>query len=79
MPKSRPTPPAEDRISGRIVRWFPEKKFGFIEDAHAIQYFFHQSGLRGYDTTHQTMISEMVTFRPVDSAKGPRAEDVEML
>lgn len=76
MPKQSYRPTDEpQRLTGRIVRWMPDKGFGFIE-ANNVQYFFHRSAVRG--GAEQLNGTEAVTFIAGTGQKGPRAEDVEV-
>jgi cold shock CspA family protein len=73
---SKSTKSAE-RLTGTIVRWLPDKGFGFIQDPQGTQYFFHRSSVRDISSAstevHQ---NQAVSFVPGNSPKGPRAEDV---
>lgn len=59
---------------GRIVRFFPDKKFGFIH-AGGTDYFFHVSAVKNRKLS-QIRMNDMVNFSNVEAEKGPRAEDV---
>ena len=82
MPKSSPQPyvSQEDRLSGHILKWLPDKGFGFVKGIDGTEYFFHRSAVKGASPNidHQIQESVPVTFRPSSSQKGPRAEDVEL-
>lgn len=61
------------RQSGTVVKWMPDKGFGFIRGDDGAEYFFHRSGVQDVDRV-QTLKS--VTFVQTQGPKGPRAEDV---
>lgn len=73
MPKSAQTA----RQQGTVVRWMPDKGFGFIQGTDNQQYFFHRSSVHGGVDTLQ--IQDKVTFLATSGPKGPRAEDVEIV
>jgi len=64
------------RLQGKIVRWLPDKGFGFVQDQAGIQYFFHRSAVDG--NPDDVKVAASVTFTPVTSPKGPRAESVTL-
>lgn len=64
------------RLSGSIIKWIPEKGFGFIQGQDGHEYFFHRSAVRQGLATLQG--GQAVTFVSATSPKGPRAEDVEL-
>ena len=66
-------PPAETRLSGSIIKWLPDKGFGFIQ-AEGKEYFFHRSAVQNPDAV---TIGQAVTFVSKAAPKGPRAEEVE--
>ncbi|HHV38321.1 MAG TPA: cold-shock protein [Tepidimicrobium sp.] len=58
------------------VKWFnSEKGFGFIQTEEGTDVFVHFSQINkeGFKTLDE---GEAVTFRVVEGAKGPQAEDV---
>lgn len=68
--------PKPERLTGTVLKWMPDKGFGFIQGSDGSQYFFHRSAvIRDVDTLQ---VSDAVTFTASASAKGPRAEDVEV-
>lgn len=79
MPKQsyRPTDVDEPaRQTGTIIKWMPDKGFGFIQGADGKEYFFHRSAVRG--DVNALQIQDAVTFVQQASPKGPRAEDVDV-
>lgn len=66
-----------DKISG-IVKWFNEGKgFGFIE-SDGTDYFVHFSAIQG--SGFKTLAEgQKVRFKATKGAKGPQAEDVEVV
>lgn len=63
-----------DRLTGMVVRIFPDKGFGFIRDDKGTEYFFHRSAVReGWDSL---TINRSVSFVVENNPKGPRAGDV---
>ena len=54
----------------------PDKGFGFIQDTHGSEYFFHRSALRG-DAWASLQLKDPVTFVIQENPKGLRAEAVE--
>lgn len=67
-------------MEGTIVRMPTDKQFAFVRDENKVEYFFHKSDFNGhwldliYDYNRNMKIG--VTFDPVNSPKGPRAENV---
>jgi cold shock CspA family protein len=64
-------------VAGTIRRLVLAKNFGFIEVPGEGDYFFHKE-----DCTPQSLYTELiegdkVTFLPDQTAKGPRARNVE--
>lgn len=63
-------------MTNGTVKWFnSEKGFGFIQTEEGTDVFVHFSQINkdGFKTLEE---GEAVTFRVVDGAKGPQAEDV---
>ena len=65
------------RITGVVVRIFPDKGFGFVRDEQTrIERFFHQASCApGLFLT--LTINQTVSYLPTSTAKGPRALEVE--
>jgi cold shock CspA family protein len=63
-------------LTGTITTLMSAKGYGFIFARDGRQYFFHRSNAIDFDELQPQMI---VRFRPIESAKGPRAEYVERL
>lgn len=74
----------ETRVSGTVIKWMPEKGFGFILGPDGVEYFFHRTALR-----NPAILNELhpagsgskgtpVTFQLSSTEKGPRAEDVDL-
>lgn len=64
------------RLTGTVVRWLPDKGFGFILGKDGVQYFFHRSAVNGPMDDIQEQVQ--VTFVQTSAPKGPRAEDVQL-
>ncbi len=65
-----------DKLQG-TVKWFNESKgFGFISRENGGDLFVHYSNISGsgFKTLKE---GQAVTFKEVEGAKGPQAEDVE--
>lgn len=62
-------------LNGWIKKLVRERGFGFIRDDQDQEYFFHRDALQKgrFDTLTE---GQMVEFEPVESSKGPRAENV---
>jgi len=67
--------PTNDRLTGTIIKWMPEKGFGFIS-AEGYEYFFHRSAVENPDAI---VIGQKVTFLSQQAPKGPRAEQVDFV
>ncbi len=66
-----------DRLTG-TVKWFNEGKgFGFLESGGK-DYFAHFSAISGdgFKTLNE---GASVSFKPAQGAKGPQAEEIEVL
>jgi cold shock CspA family protein len=67
-------------MEGTIVRMFSDKKFGFLQDEHGKDYFFHSSDVNGFfdDLVEDLQKGQKihVTFDVVASPKGARAANV---
>jgi cold shock CspA family protein len=67
-------------MTGTIKKIIPDKHYGFIRDAHGIEYFFHKDACKilwedFVSDFHGGMIIE-VEFDDFSGARGPRAENV---
>lgn len=68
---------SDNRLHG-TVKWFNEGKgFGFIA-CEGQDYFVHFSAIQGagFKTLKE---GDQVTFKPAQGAKGPQAEEVEVV
>lgn len=67
-------------MNGVIVRIVKAKNFGFIRGEDQNEYFFHREDFYGFfedlATDFELGRKIRVTFEPVDSARGLRANDV---
>lgn len=69
---------AHASLTGR-VKWFNDDKgFGFIVSG-GVDYFAHFKAIKSKDKRKKLIEGEMVTFTPVENAKGMKAEDVEVI
>ena len=60
-----------------VIKAIHERGFGFITvDGTATDFFFHQTGTTGWDDLRE---GDRVTFEPGVSAKGPRANNVQLI
>jgi CspA family cold shock protein len=64
-------------MTGRITRLMTDKGFGFIRADDCVEYFFHRSGIVVGTAFDELRVGQSVTFVVGQSAKGPRAEQVE--
>lgn len=64
--------------SGIVKRLVRDKGFGFVRDDHGTEYFFHRSAVAhtrgGFESLNE---NDPVTFEEEQSAKGPRATNIE--
>ena len=68
---------AEDRITGKVVRIFPEKHFGFIRANDRVgDFFFHSEDFNGNWNDLCDLVHPEVTGIVVQSPKGPRISNV---
>jgi len=63
-------------MNGTIKKITKDRGFGFIVGEDGVEYFFHQSELRGGLTFDQLREGQSVRFETAQSDKGPRAADV---
>jgi len=59
---------------GTVKRLVREKGFGFIRTTDGVEWFFHRSEAREFDTMTE---GNRVTFQETEGTKGPRAVGVE--
>lgn len=69
-----------DRGRGTVKSWLPDRFFGFIipDDPSAEDLFFHREQLEaaGIDEVRK---GDRIQYRRIDSNKGPRAVDLELI
>jgi len=68
----------EKMLTGTVSKYFDEKGFGFIKadsDEFKKDVFVHISRVEGAD---ELKPGDEVSFRTVDTLKGPQAVDVEL-
>lgn len=63
-------------MTGKIKKVTVDRGFGFITGEDGVDYFFHQSELRGGLVFAQLQEGERVSFEARQGEKGPRASDV---
>ena len=63
-------------MNGTIKKVTKDRGFGFITAENGVEYFFHQSELRGGLTFAELREGQRVSFETAQSDKGPRAADV---
>jgi cold shock CspA family protein len=66
----------ETSMNGTIKKLTRDRAFGFIRAEDGIDYFFHQSELRGGLVFEDVQEGEAVRFDPRQAEKGPRATDI---
>lgn len=71
--------PTVDRAEGTIIKFIPDKGFGFIRTPDGKEIFFHRTSVRGNVPAEEIRLTQPVRFILTDSPKGPRAEDVELI
>jgi cold shock protein len=69
---------AED-VFGQIVRWFPDRKFGFIAGPDGKEYFFHFSAVISPHVQEDVHQGARVVFNPEKDIRGDRAANVELI
>jgi cold shock protein len=67
-------PPPMVKGTVKVVK--KDKGFGFLAGGDGREYFFHRSSVSDFDLIEPGVA---VRFVVVESAKGPRAEQVELL
>ena len=65
-------------MKGTIVRLMSDKGYGFIKGEDGAEYFFYMSALITHDFK-DLLLNNEVEFRPANSPKGPRAEEIEIV
>lgn len=65
-----------DIVKGIIKKLTPDRAFGFIRAEDGVDYFFHQSELRGGLVFEDIREGEAVVFEPKTAEKGPRATEI---
>jgi CspA family cold shock protein len=64
-------------MKGTIKRWFDYRRYGFIDVVHQEQdIFVHINSIKGF---HIPEIGDTVEFEVLNSHKGPKAVDVEVI
>jgi CspA family cold shock protein len=63
-------------MTGTLKKISFDRGFGFISGDDGVDYFFHQSELRGGLVFKELKEGQKVTFEAVQADKGPRAADV---
>lgn len=68
----------DDKRRGLIARLLRDKGFGFIRDETGVEHFFHRTAVRGA-LFEELKEGQHVEFNIGQGAKGPRAENVELV
>lgn len=63
-------------MNGTIKKLTRDRAFGFIRAEDGLDYFFHQSELRGGLVFEDIREGEAVRFEPRAADKGPRATEI---
>lgn len=63
-------------VKGIIKKLTRDRAFGFIRAEDGVDYFFHQSELRGGLVFEDIREGEAVVFDPNAAEKGPRATEI---
>ena len=63
-------------MNGTIKKVTKDRGFGFLTAENGVEYFFHQSELRGGLTFDELREGQRVSFETAQSDKGPRAAEV---
>lgn len=68
-------------MTGTVNTVFPTKGFGFISGENGQEYFFHRTDTSDWDviTTRFSNDKIRVIFKPLETSKGPRAANVEVM
>lgn len=64
-------------MNGTVKRIVADRAFGFILADDGKEYFFHSTGVMD-GRFNELQEGQKVSFDPVSSQKGPRAEDVQL-
>jgi CspA family cold shock protein len=66
-----------EKVTGTVTRWFEDRGFGFATvDADGADAFVHARALR---PGVQVTTGSRVRFAVLETDRGPRAQDVELL
>lgn len=68
----------DTRLKGEVSTIFGSKGFGYISADDGNEYFFHASTLQNVEW-EEVSPGDSVTFKPMNTEKGPRAVKVEVL
>jgi len=67
-------------MTGRVIRVFMSKKYGFIKGEDGLEYFFHEDDFNGFfndlDMDIKMGRTPKVNYESVPSEKGPRAAEI---
>lgn len=66
------------RECGMVVKWFPERGYGFIKGVSGTDYWFHKTWLNEQWSSDRVRGGQVVTFIPSLAAKGCVALDVRL-
>ncbi len=69
---------AAKEVYGQIVRWFPDRRFGFIAGPEGKEYFFHFSAVISPNVPEDVHQGARGLFNPEKDIKGDRAANVEL-
>lgn len=62
---------------GKVKTLHSDKGFGFIKAETGKEYFFHRTGMMNKQDFDDLRVGDVVEFDTEETAKGPRAVDVE--
>jgi CspA family cold shock protein len=65
-------------MKGVIKKLTRDRSFGFIRAEDGVDYFFHESELKGGIVFEDIHEGEAVEFQPTETGKGPRAIDIRL-
>ena len=63
-------------MKGIIKKLTPDRAYGFIRAEDGVDYFFHESELRGELNFEELKEGQAVIFEPLQADKGPRATEI---